>query len=728
MSFVTYSLGFPTDLEPEEMESFLRTLSVLPTGGWLQRRPPVVFELRATALSTRWSLLIDRRHDEPLVGLLRAHLPSLRVVAESDAVSGDQSDELAFELALSNNERQLRTDVAEDVVRGLLAVLGGLRPGELLRLQWLVGPSLPRRIAVPQPASVHRSTWERVWGEPPLEPEQARARNAKVAEPIFGTLGRIAIVGGTAPRRKALARSTMGVLRLTSQPSVHLLSRGLPSWLVRRRMEQRWVPRIAWPVHLNVKELAVLLAWPVGGPIAVGVTYTGRRELPMPAAAVSAPVRSGKARVVGVSTFPGRSGSVSLDDNDARQHLHILGPTGVGKSTVVSSLAVQDIEAGRGVIVIEPKGDTVDDILARIPKSRHDDVVVLDPTDADRPVGLNLLDTSMVSADVAVDALLHLFKTQFSSSWGPRTQDILHASLLTIAHAPQLTLLELPLLLTNRQFRSQAVSTGRRNQALAEFWAWFDSLSDAERSQVIAPVLNKVRAFTIRDSVRRIVGQTAPAFAIRDVLRQRKILLVPLQPGKVGPETASLLGGLIVSQIWQAAQERADVDPKRRHTVMLYLDEFQTYVNLPTDLGDVLAQARSLGLAVTLAHQHLGQLVNPQMKAAVMANARSKVVFQAVDSDARSLAEALGGNLTAADLANLGRYEAYARLVVNGALSPAGSIATLPLGAPQQPASSMRRRSQKNFGVPADEIEASIAARRGSESGRESGGRRRRST
>lgn len=406
------------------------------------------------------------------------------------------------------------------------------------------------------------------------------------------------------------------------------------------------------------------------------------------------------------STYPGDKRPLVLSPKDALQHLHVLGPTGVGKSTLMLNLILQDIDAGRGVVVIDPKGDLVEDVLARMPGHRLDDVVAIDPADESQPVGLNVLRSGGRSPELIADQVLAVFHGLYRDNWGPRLQDILHASLLTLAGRPDMTLCSIPLLLSNQRYREQVTASLTDEIALKPFWSWFDRLSEGERSAAIAPVMNKLRAFLLRPRMRGVIGQARPRFEMSEVFTGRKVVLVSLAKGLLGPEAAALLGSLVVSQVWQAALGQVRVPVDRRPTVMLYADEFQDFLNLPTDVADVLAQSRGLGLGMTLGHQHLAQLSN-SMRSAVLANARSRVCFQLSHEDARAIA-ATSAELSAEDLQALPRFEAYASLVHGGASQPfASGITNAPADRSIDPAI-VRARSRKAYGRPIAEVEAEL--------------------
>jgi hypothetical protein len=331
---------------------------------------------------------------------------------------------------------------------------------------------------------------------------------------------------------------------------------------------------------------------------------------------------------------------------------------------------------------------------------------VLDPSEQS-PVGLNPLAHDGQRAEVVADGILTVFKALYADAWGPRTQDILHACLLTLARRRDASLVMLPLLLSNAGFRRSL--TGNLNDLLAlePFWAWYENLSDGERQQAIAPVMNKLRQWLRRPSLRAVLGQREPRFDLRQLFTQRKILLVPLRKGIIGAEAASLLGSLVVAELWQATQARAAIPAERRHPVMVYIDEVQDYLHLPTDLGDALAQARGLGVGFTLAHQFLGQLA-PAMRTGVLANARSRVCFQLAHEDALAMAKG-HPELSLEDFTSLGQYQIYASLFARGQVTPFASGRTLPPATATSNADALRQLSREQYGRPLDEVEASFS-------------------
>jgi len=541
-------------------------------------------------------------------------------------------------------------------------------------------------------------------------PESVKALRVKQASPLFVCSGRVGSVAGTPARAEQLVSRALAAYHPVGAPGVHLYRRKLPGGVAARAIYERRLPVVTYPVTLNASELAALVAFPIGQLALPGLRLGGCRQL-APASDIPS-----HGRVVARSSFPGAERPLALSVTDSLRHLHLIAPTGAGKSTVMLNLATQDMVDGRGIVVVDPKGDLVTDVLDRVPPSRVGDVIVLDATDEQRPVGLNLLSGAAEAPELVVDQIVTIFHQLYASSWGPRTADILRSSLLTLAGEPGATLVDVPLLLTDANFRRRLVGRVDDPIALGPFWGWFDGLSDAERAQAIGPIQNKLRAFLLSRRLRNVLGQARPRLDLDRVLAERRILLVPLSKGLLGEEAAALIGSLVITRLWQAVQRRAALPAADRTPVFAYIDEFQDYLHLPVGLADALAQARALGLSLTLAHQHLGQLPT-NVKDAVLANARSRVIFQLSASDAGTLARELAPHLTAADLGGLDPYEVVVSLSTGNRVAPPATGVTLPPPPPAGQAAAARAASRQRYGIDRGDIEAAIRRRHGGNAG-----------
>jgi hypothetical protein len=716
VTFRWYELHFGADLEADAVVRFVRALVVRVRKGFIVSAQPVLIEVEGRAGVLTWRLgVMPSEHDQVLSGLRHA-LPDLRL--ESVEYASAIRDRV-WELRLSSHHRPLATDNPEQLATAVLSSLQSTGRGESLLLQWLVGPWIARRVVPPASRSSSDNGLLDLQ-QLALDSEQTKALRDKTREPILGVVGRIAVTASTPARQAVLRQHLMGALQLVRAPGVGVERRLLPAFLTSRRYLTYQRPWIAWPLTLNARELAALLAWPIGGPVLPGVAYSGHRHL-APATSQLTTSSRRSVRVTGKSTFPGLSGFLNLPPDDGLRGLHVIGPTGTGKSNLLASMALQDIAAGRGVVVVDPKRDLVQEIADRIPKHRLNDVVLIEPTDL-APVGFNVLATGQ--DEFVADLVVHVLRELYAANWGQRTADVIQHGVLTLARHGGLTLCELPPLLTNTAFRKQVTEKLREDVlGVAPFWHWFESLSEAERTTVTAPALNKLRNFTNRRSVRAVIGQET-GVDLKRILTGRKIVLVSLAMGDGGSDAPQLLGSLFLGALWATVQSRSTIAPERRHPVFVYVDEFADVLRLPQDLGDALAKARGLGVGLVLAHQHLGQLTTA-VRAAVAANARSRIVFQCGYDDSAGLARLLGGGLTASDVQHLQLYETYQALSHEGRTFSPASAVTLPLGASLGTLGDVRERSRSAYGARREDTDAALVARRTVKATSASVGRRR---
>ena len=708
----SYRLAFPRNLEPGQVTRFVAGLAGL-TPPWWRRMvsaPTVAFEVRATPEGIAHYLIVAEKVEPVVVAHLRAALPGVRATPDD---AEPPAPNWAAELRLNTNARSLRTDQIDALAAAILATFHPLDAGEAAIVQWLISPTGPSRL----PGGGSRGLLGFL---SKTEPDAKAIREAELkrAEPLFLAAGRLGVTAARPGRRLMLLRRMLGAFHLANAPGVHLRVRWVPNRWVIRRIAHRSLPLTAWPAVLNAAELAGLLAFPVKDVVLPGVSLGSARQLPPPAEIPS------YGTVLARSTYPGAERDLAITSSDRLRHLHAIGPTGAGKSTLLLNLITQDLAAGHGLVVVDPKSDLVKDVLARVPPHRQADVIVLDPTDTERPVGLNPLAVGPEDAELMVEQVVGIFHRLYADSWGPRTDDILRAALATLGAADGMTLCEVPLLLTDEPFRRRLMGRIDDPVGLEPFWGWYQGLSIAERTNAIGPVLNKLRAFTMRRRIRAVIGQAQPTLDFERVLAERKIVLVSLSKGLLGEEAASLIGALVLARLWQATLARAALPPEQRPPLFCHVDEFQDYLSLPTSIGDMLVQARSFGLGLTLAHQHLAQLPTP-LREGVLANARSRVIFQTNAHDARVLARDFAP-LEPADLQGLGNYEVALRVALGGRVSsPATGLTPPPPPVTTDPGV-VRERSRRRYGRDGAEVDAAIRARHSGTKRTISVGRRRR--
>lgn len=364
-----------------------------------------------------------------------------------------------------------------------------------------------------------------------------------------------------------------------------------------------------------------------------------------------------------------------IKDRDRLQHIYVIGKSGTGKSTLLETMAISDIEKGKGLAVIDPHGDVIQDLLRYIPESRSNDLIHFSP--ADKPISFNpLANISPNQHHLAASGLVSTLKNIWSDSWGPRLQHILLHSLLTLLEYGQGTLLDIQPLLTNQLFRSN-VLLNITSSYLLQFWNnEFDKYSPSLRAEAIASILNKVSLFQASVPLRNTVGQKISTLHIRKVMDEGKILLCDLSKGKLGEEASSLLGSMLVNSIQLAALSRADQKIEERKHFFLYVDECHSFISLA--FADILAEARKYGLGLFLAHQYIEQL-DEKIRSAVFGNCGTIISFRIGAADAEYLAKEFFPFFIESDLVHLPKYSMYLKLMIDGASSRPFSAISLPL-------------------------------------------------
>lgn len=626
-------------------------------------------------------------------GLSTDELPSAPVVTIDRAVH----------VRLSTKNRQLATDHADITSRATLAALSHVGNNETVRLLWWLGTPLrpfavPNHLdAIPSDSWLKDLAFAALGKKVPVDPERRNALRTKQALPGWKAAGYIGVHASGHARQRQLIRQVLSALRTVQAP-------GVAFWVRSASPERVSAPRLPWifPLRLNVAEVAALSTWPAGKTGDLPVASQRARLLP------PSPVIPQHGRVIGLSTYPGSQRPLAISSTDSLRHAYAIGPSGVGKSSLLAHMIQHDIEEGRAVVVIEPK-DLIAEVLAHVPEYRINDVVLVSAKSSEESfVGINPLSSIGQHPELVADQLLAVFKSLYGQMLGPRTTDLLAAALHTLVLVPDATLVSLPLILSDPIYRRKCLAYVNDPIALEPFWATFDALTDAARTEIISPLLNKVRPLLLRPQLRAVLGQSKSLFNVRDVFTKKRILLVDCAKGELGSEVSSLIGSIVVSLVWNATLERTALDPRHRHPVSIYIDEFQEFLRLPTDLGDALAQARGLSVGFTLANQYLHQL-NPAISSAVLANAQNRICFHVADEDARVLS-AKGSGLEAEDFANLGAYEFYARLVAGAAIQPWCSGKTFPPASAISDPVAVKAASLQNYGRSRSDIEAEILA------------------
>lgn len=668
---VHYLLNFSRETDFGAVLQFIRSISGIAARHRMGGFPTVVFEVEADPTGIRHHLAVPFYLADTVVPQLRGLIPGANAVKQ-DKREYEPWDK-AVQVRMTSMDVPLRITSPEGVIRSILSAFMPLKPGESILMQWVVSPASPE---APVPGD--------------------KQQNLKQADQTYAAVGRIAARAMSDIETMALIKRVYSRFSSIEGFGISFRMRQMPIGQVNSALHERrsWV--FQKPCLFNATELATLIAFPAGNPGVPGLPGGMARPLP------ADPIIPETGILIGTSNYPGAERPVAVSPKSLLRHLWVSGPSGVGKSTLLHNLAVQIINAGYGLMLLEPKGDLVYDVGNSITGSRIEDVILFDPSDTSHPIGLNIL--ADTEPERITGHVVELFRSIYHESWGPRLEYILRYAVLTAA-LNKLSLYDVKQLLTNQSFR-RGVVRKTRNPDVREFWQRYEGIADNAADSVI----NKLDSFLGYTSIRNILGQTHSGFSIKEVLEKDKILLVPLQSGLVGDSNSSMLGSLIMSLAWQAARGRAGIPREQRKPFFILIDEFQNYLNLPVAIGDALAQARGYGIGMVLANQHTAQLTR-EVKAAVLANAQNKVVYRTGPDDAKGLAAEFAPYLDSNDLASLGSYEAVGRFLVGDSLSPPATLSMPPAPRASNSIYSVRAASRASYGRPVHEVEAELVER-----------------
>ena len=455
-----------------------------------------------------------------------------------------------------------------------------------------------------------------------------------------------------------------------------------------------WLPRTSF---LSTPELATL--WhPATIQVRTSTLATvGSRRLEAP---VETPLKRKEAgiSVLGLTGKENSQEEFGMLPDDRMRHLAIIGKTGMGKSTLLLNLIATDIAAGRGLILIDPHGDLAEAVASTVPKQRTNDVIWFDAGDRQHPLAFNPLDCpNEEQRPLVASGILSSFKKLYGESWGPRLEYILRNALLMLVEQPGTSLGSLLQLLNDGAYRKQIVNR-TRDPVVRAFWEQeFAKWQPKFQTEAVAPIQNKVGQFMSHPILRGILGQPKSKLDLRSVMDNEQILIVNLSKGRIGEDASNMLGSLLITSLQLAAMSRADIPESKRKPCYAYVDEFQNFAT--ESFATILSEARKYGLSLTLANQYLDQIDENTLHA-LFGNVGNLLSFQVGARDADALAEQFAGILIPTDLLNLPKYNAYARLLIDGMPSRPFSMQTLP---PQQHSNPdrlkiIRRTSQHRYG------------------------------
>jgi len=443
------------------------------------------------------------------------------------------------------------------------------------------------------------------------------------------------------------------------------------------------------------------------------INWLGARKAPPP---VDMPKEG---VILGRAVYRSEESIVRIKKADRRRHLYTVGKSGSGKSVFIQNLAVQDVQNGEGVCIIDPHGDFVEYVLQHIPKERADDVIYFNPADTDRPVGLNIMEAKTEEQkDFVTQEMISIFYKLVTdpSMIGPMFEHSMRNVMLTLMSDMENpgTIVEIPRMFTDDTFVAKWKKKLKDPMVLAFWEKEMAKTSDFHKSEMLGYLISKVGRFVENVMIRNIIGQTHSGFNFREIMDQKKILLVNLAKGLVGEINSNLLGMIIVSKLQMAAMERASLPEEKRHDFYLYIDEFQNFIT--ESIATILSEARKYRLDLIIAHQYLNQLVDNKgkntVRDAVLGNAGTIVTFRIGVDDAEILSKEFAPVFGAYDLLNVEQYTAYIKLLIdNTAAKPFNMHTYPPQNGNKELAAAIKELSRLKYGRPREIVEAEIMER-----------------
>ena len=542
----------------------------------------------------------------------------------------------------------------------------------------------------------------------------------KTKHPGFEVLVRVVVSSNNSAQSQILLRNVISSFAIFDSPSYNGF-KFTPSKDIDELVSAyifRFFPQSVKRNILNAIELATVFHLPDERSIPTSqVQRQFSKQVDGPTAEMS------EGLMLGVNEFRGVKKEIRLSTNDRRRHTYFIGQTGTGKSVLLKNLAYQDMLDGKGFAFIDPHGDAIDDILSLVPKERVEDIVYFSPSDMDNPVGLNLFDFKTEDQkdfiiQETINILYSLYDPNRQGFIGARFEQIFRNTALLLMSDPEGgTFIDIPKTLVDTEYVKNKLKYVINDQALMEYWTkeWPAAQRSNEAGEVTSWVASKFGAFLSNTMMRNIIGQTKSSFDIREIMDNKKILLVNLSKGLTGELNSRLIGMIFVMKFQAAAMSRADTDENLREDFSLYVDEFQ---NFATDsFESIMSEARKYRLNLILAHQFMAQLTD-KIRSAVLGNVGTIISGRIGIEDAEILVKKFAPVFDAEDLTKLPNYQAITTVMINGVpSSPFSMSLTSPMGIPNSNLKdALKRLSASKYGKPRAQVEQEIASRLGSTS------------
>ncbi len=605
-------------------------------------------------------------------------------------------------------------DLPVDPLSSITSILAKMTPGEGAALQILVGPSDGKwkKQGRTYIARTKKNESNPETAKYSADPKELEGIENKIGKPGFDTVIRIVVSSSTPESAQAHLDNIVSSFTQFSGANSFTKNKHRFKGMFMTDFIYRYMPMRGQTSVLSSEELATVFHFPNKGIATPHIYWISSKRAPAPAQIAESGL------YLGMSTYRGLSKPVYMDRDDRRRHMYVIGKTGVGKSEFLKDMILQDIRNGEGVCFIDPH-DTIDKLLPLIPPERAEDVILFDPSDTDRPMGLNMLEANtegekhyVVSSIVGL--MYKLYDPNKTGIIGPRFEHAIRNAMLTVMAEKGSTFIEVVRALTDASF-VQELLPKVSDPIVRRYWTdQIAQTSDFHKSEVLDYIVSKFGRFVTNKMMRNIIGQSETAFDFRKVMDEGKILLVSLSKGKIGEENSSFLGLILVPKILVAAMSRQDTPEEQRRDFFLYVDEFQNFAT--PDFAQILSEARKYRLDLIVANQFIGQM-EEEVKNAIFGNVGTLAAFRVGVTDANYLQHEFQPTFSEADLINVDRFNAYVKTIVRGEpVSPFSMDLTRDLEKEKQienprVAELIKELSRLKFGKDARMIEEEIAQR-----------------
>lgn len=594
-------------------------------------------------------------------GQIFAQYPNVEAEVVSDYVSKLSTTSVVGELKLERPDLySIKTykELETDFLTTLSGMASSVSTDTILGVQLVITPVNKEALGY-KLQRAFKSYWFEKSRKSSTLGEQLRENEAKKWEkPLFAVTLRCVASAGN--QSGMLVSSVVSLFKMLDNQNLNALKLGRKlSGDALSRYRERKSDRT---IVLNTQELATLYHLPtIEAPIAqVSSTSSKKSEPP-----INLPTKSTTTIPFAVTNFRGTETEFGIKREDRRRHLYIIGKTGVGKSKLIELLALADIRQGKGCVVMDPHGDLAEELLRYIPRDRLYDIVYFNPGDNEHPMSFNPLEGSgsLEFRQNTVTGFISIFKKLFSFTWNPRLEHVLRYSTLALLDVPGATVLGIPKLLSDTNFRQQIIAQ-IQDPLVKKFWTTeFSSWNDQYAGEAITPLINKVGQFVASPLIRNIVGQSKSTINIEDLINKEKILIANFAIGKLGEENSALLGAMFITKLWQAAVARSNMPEQERKDTYLYVDEFQNFAT--SAFANILSEARKYKLNLTVAHQYMAQLPQ-EVRSTIFGNVGSIISFRIGGEDAAVLEKEYTPTFGAEDFMRLDIRHFYAKMTIDG--------------------------------------------------------------